>query len=82
MERPVKSFDDLESTQNINFSLSSSGKRQRNQLISVKVDSINTELRYRKARNKLGGNERDHWKEENLIHMVSSRGNWIKWIKC
>uniref|UniRef100_A0AC35GMA7 Uncharacterized protein n=1 Tax=Panagrolaimus sp. PS1159 TaxID=55785 RepID=A0AC35GMA7_9BILA len=46
-------------------------KLRKLQLLSVKVDNDNSGIRYRKARNKIGGNEKDHWKEENLIHMVS-----------
>uniref|UniRef100_A0AC34FRC9 Uncharacterized protein n=1 Tax=Panagrolaimus sp. ES5 TaxID=591445 RepID=A0AC34FRC9_9BILA len=47
-----------------------STKLRKHQLLSIRSgDNDNSGFRYRKARNKIGGNEKDHWKEENLIHM-------------
>uniref|UniRef100_A0A914PXC8 Uncharacterized protein n=1 Tax=Panagrolaimus davidi TaxID=227884 RepID=A0A914PXC8_9BILA len=53
-------------------------KLRKHQLLSVKVDNDNSGIRYRKARNKIGGNEKDHWKEENLIHMKAFENDVVK----
>ena len=72
MNSSIKSTDDLGTAEFSNFnSLTSSSKLRKVQLLrDIKADNDNSGIRYRKARNKIGGNESDHWKEENLIHMV------------
>uniref|UniRef100_A0A914QHJ6 Uncharacterized protein n=1 Tax=Panagrolaimus davidi TaxID=227884 RepID=A0A914QHJ6_9BILA len=62
--------DDLETPESNFTTTILPSKLRKLQLLSVKVDNDNSGIRYRKSRNKIGGNERDHWKEENLIHMV------------
>lgn len=75
----IKSTDDLKTIEDlgpseINFNPAvnnASTKLRKHQLLSIRSgDNDNSGFRYRKARNKIGGNEKDHWKEENLIHMV------------